>query len=72
MDLPLSAAVVLSSQVIAGRLLPQLPPRLMIVPGLLVAATAMHCSPTPIRTNEGAAAMTGTTDEQVREPSQAT
>jgi MFS family permease len=39
--LPLSATVVLSSQVIDGRLLPQLPPRLMIVPGLLVAATAM-------------------------------
>jgi ketosteroid isomerase-like protein len=26
-----------------------------------------HCSPTPVRNNEGDAAMTGTTDEQVRE-----
>jgi EmrB/QacA subfamily drug resistance transporter len=39
--LPLSGAVVLSSQVVAGRLLPRVAPRLLIVPGLLAAAAAM-------------------------------
>ena len=39
--LPLSAAVLFSSQVFASRLLPHVPPRALIVPGLLVAAGAM-------------------------------
>jgi hypothetical protein len=39
--LPLSGAVVVSSQLVAGRLLPWVAPRLLIVPGLLVAAVAM-------------------------------
>jgi EmrB/QacA subfamily drug resistance transporter len=39
--LPLSGAVLVSSQLVAGRLLPRVAPRLLIVPGLLVAAVAM-------------------------------
>ena len=39
--LPLSAAVFLSSQAIAARLLPRVAPRLLIVPGLLLGAAAM-------------------------------
>jgi EmrB/QacA subfamily drug resistance transporter len=39
--LPLSAAVLCSSQVFASRLLPRVPPRALVVPGLLVAAGAM-------------------------------
>ncbi|HEY2762538.1 MAG TPA: MFS transporter [Pseudonocardiaceae bacterium] len=39
--LPLSAAVLLSAQLVAGRLLPRVAPRVLIVPGLLVAAAAM-------------------------------
>jgi EmrB/QacA subfamily drug resistance transporter len=39
--LPLSASVMLSSQVLAGRLLPRVPPRALVVPGLLVGAAAM-------------------------------
>jgi EmrB/QacA subfamily drug resistance transporter len=39
--LPLSAAALFSSGAIASRLLPRVPPRALIVPGLLVAATGM-------------------------------
>jgi EmrB/QacA subfamily drug resistance transporter len=39
--LPLSAAVLLSSQVFASRLLPLVAPRVLIVPGLLVGSAAM-------------------------------
>jgi predicted MFS family arabinose efflux permease len=39
--LPLSAAVFVSSGAIASRLLPHVPPRALVVPGLLVAAAAM-------------------------------
>lgn len=39
--LPLSAAVLVSSGAIASRLLPRVPPRALVVPGLLVAAAAM-------------------------------
>lgn len=39
--LPLSGAVVVSSQLVASRWLPRMAPRLLIVPGLLVAAVAM-------------------------------
>ncbi|MFI6326290.1 MFS transporter [Nonomuraea sp. NPDC050556] len=39
--LPMSAAVMLSATLIAGRLLPKVPPRLLMAPGLLVAAGAM-------------------------------
>jgi EmrB/QacA subfamily drug resistance transporter len=38
--LPLSGAVLLSSQAIGARLLPRVAPRLLIVPGLLLAAAA--------------------------------
>jgi len=39
--LPLSGAVLVGSTVIARKLLPHLPPRLLIVPGLLIAAVGM-------------------------------
>jgi EmrB/QacA subfamily drug resistance transporter len=39
--LPLSAAVFLGSQTVAARLLPRVPPRALIVPGLTVAAVSM-------------------------------
>lgn len=39
--LPMSAAVLFSSTVVARRLLPHVAPRLLIVPGLLVAAAGM-------------------------------
>jgi EmrB/QacA subfamily drug resistance transporter len=39
--LPMSVAVLFSSTVIARRFLPRVPPRLLIVPGLLVAAAGM-------------------------------
>jgi EmrB/QacA subfamily drug resistance transporter len=39
--LPMSAAVLVSSTVIARRFLPRVPPRLLIVPGLIVAAAGM-------------------------------
>lgn len=39
--LPMSAAVLFSSQVLASRLLPHVPPRALIVPGLLVGAVAL-------------------------------
>jgi EmrB/QacA subfamily drug resistance transporter len=39
--LPLSAAVFLSSQTVGARLLPRVPPRTLIVPGLTVAAVSM-------------------------------
>lgn len=39
--LPLSAAAFVSSQAVAGRLLPHLPARRLIVPGLLTGAVAM-------------------------------
>jgi EmrB/QacA subfamily drug resistance transporter len=39
--LPLSAAVLVSSQTVAAKLLPHVAPRVLIVPGLLVAAVAM-------------------------------
>lgn len=39
--LPLSAAVMLSSTVLARRLLPRVPPRALVVPGLALAAAGM-------------------------------
>ena len=39
--LPLSAAVLLGSTIVARKLLPLLPPRMLIVPGLLVAALGL-------------------------------
>lgn len=39
--LPMSASVLVGSGAIASRLLPRVPPRLLITPGLLVAATGM-------------------------------
>jgi len=39
--LPLSAAVLVSSTTVARALLPQVPPRLLIVPGLVLAAAGM-------------------------------